>query len=278
MKKDTGDYSQIVTLDRVLKLIEIDDLLKVEFNIDGQGYVIGVKPTELNAAGKVIRKHYYINDSTYDNFDNFSSVLRQMLPGFSLTAKDIIVYGSARNSEFWKTFDYVPLEKEACGSNCVKMYSFKLLGRNASFLFGFAFLMVSILAIFALCYNKLQESFYIFHLFTMAAVAFIVFDLKVIRFISTIKKQERLNNANFNNKGGRKLCFLVYLTNEWLINAGDFALLRKNILDIQDKEVSGSYQYYKVILTTTIGKFTLTLKRQEDVLALKSWVQGLEPN
>lgn len=157
---------------------------------------------------------------------------------------------------------------------CIGKYCLKFIVRNA-ILISFVSIPVTLL-IFVVCciYNTLNE--HILELFFPIGIGVVIFllsNLFLINFCNIIYKQEQKYSMIFNDKNAEKLCALIYLSDEWLIDCGTKAVLRKSIKGIDykhERSLRGGVAI-KVTLITDDMAYNINVFDKNDIEKLRLW-------
>ena len=160
-------------------------------------------------------------------------------------------------------------------NKCAWKYYLKFAIRNFIFIFGSLAFISLVIIVPAIVQGKLSTQYGLLNtLLIFGAVIFLLSNLFIFKFGQTIKKQQLEHAVIFNDNNAKKLGHLVYLSDDWLIDCGVRAILRKTISNINYDFQHGlrGGTSLKVAINTTNGKsYYINLKDEYQVQKLKLW-------
>lgn len=160
-------------------------------------------------------------------------------------------------------------------NKCAWKYFFKFAIRNFILIFGSLSFISLVIIVAAIVQGKLSTQYgFLNTLLIFGAVIFVLSNLFIFKFGQMIKKQQLEHAVIFNDNNAKKLGYLVYLSDDWLIDCGMRAILRKTITNINYDFQHGlrGGTSLKVTINTTNGKrYYINLKDEYQVQKLKLW-------
>ena len=124
--------------------------------------------------------------------------------------------------------------------------------------------------------NSLEDVLVGFQFIIIGAIGFILSILVIIRFNRLIKKQEEMFNVKFDDKGAKRVrTSIVFISDDWLIDAGTGAFYREYIKSFGRKKETNRRGAgpYKVIVNTIDGKkYYLKTPQTNDIDIYRKWL------
>lgn len=108
--------------------------------------------------------------------------------------------------------------------------------------------------------------------FALAAIGVLLASLSTIRFGKMIKKQEQLYHVEFEDANTEQLEKTLFLSERWLIAAGNCAVYKQHIQSIgADSRYSTSY---RILIKTYDGKeYAIWSQKSYSLRKIKRWLQ-----
>lgn len=133
------------------------------------------------------------------------------------------------------------------------------------------------LFVVSLFYDVVPEDTLIsFFPFVLATISVGIASLFTIRFKRTIKRQEKIYKVEFNDENVVHLETTLYLSKEWLIWAGSFAIYKKNIKSLNSiRRYGRAGSSNEVIIKGVDGeKFKFWCKSSSNVKRIRKWINS----
>lgn len=160
----------------------------------------------------------------------------------------------------------------------VKYYINIYLKRNAYISFGLAFPVAVLFLIVSIFYDEYTyDALFTLMPFGFAGVAWCISASYVLRFIYSIRTQERMFDINFNDTNAICCESAVYISENWFIRAGSCAFYKKYIKKISYKSSynrKGVTQYKMTVKAIDGEEYRFWLSSYSTVRRLYNWYKN----
>ncbi len=160
-------------------------------------------------------------------------------------------------------------------NKCAWKYYLKFALRNFILIFSILGLVSLIFIVFSVNQNNTYNEFEIIsYLLRFGLLIFVMSNCFLFKFARMIKKQKLEFGVEFNDLNVSKLSHLVYLSQDWLIDCGTCALLRKSIIKIThvlQHGIRGGTSVKVTIYTTNNKSYNINVRDEQQVEELRLW-------
>lgn len=269
-----GEKVYFIQTELVLSLAEDNDIIDIVImDKDNNKIKIGTSSESKNASSALINKEYYVNDTSFKEFEEFCNCVKQFVDGDNNI--HVVSVGDFSPEKIdWKGTPRIDFSKEP-----IKVFCKRNVIRVSQLAIPFSILYYAFMVIMWLgTFDSVIEIIIGLAIGIIADI--IIFGIVFSgnrKFIKSIKEEETKHNVVFKVENLRQMSWKVFLSDEWLIVIGDFALHRNSVKSIEKETASGleddGLQHVRVV--TENDSILIKVDRQSDVNKLIKWCKRL---
>ncbi len=265
-----GEKVYFIQTELVLSLAEDNDMIDIVImDKDNNKIKIGTTSESKNASSALINKEYYVNETSFKEFEEFCNCVKQFVDGDN-NIHVVSVGDFSPDKINWERKPSIDLSKSPikifCKRNVIRVSQ---LAIPLSVLY-YVFMIIMWLGTF----DSVTE------LIIGLAVG-IIADILIFcllfsgnrKFVQSIKNEETKHNVVFQVKNLRQMSWKVFLSDEWLIVIGGFALHKNSVKRIEKETASwiadDGLQHVRVV--TENKSILIKVDMQSDVNKLIKW-------
>lgn len=258
-----------VDITLVMQLVEDNDIIDICIMMNDKKIHIGTNADSNSRGGPTFDKLYYIEKENFEDIQEF----RKHLINLNNNNKSLSVLSvddiPASKMEWANDNGYLFFNNK--GKSSLKTICTNFLLKWSIIIFG-TILPLPLLMFFTTDTNS-SDLIWLLILVFILCVIFSIFCIYIYKFALCVKEQEKKYSVKF-VVDKYKWISDCYITEDWFIAVGRFALYKKDILSITKSSKVNSDGNNKIIIKTDAKTYKVTIDEQSGINYLLKWIKN----